>query len=103
MPRTPAPPPISPATATTTACGAPRTCSATSTTTPRATAGYSTVSMIDARAPSSYVELHAHSAFSFLRAGSSVEALVARAADLGMDALALTDTMTLAGAVRFQV
>ncbi|HEU5438132.1 MAG TPA: DNA polymerase III subunit alpha [Ktedonobacterales bacterium] len=49
-----------------------------------------------------YVELHAHSAFSFLRAGSSVEALVARAAALGMPALALTDFMTLAGVVRFQ-
>jgi DNA polymerase III alpha subunit len=49
-----------------------------------------------------YVELHTHSAFSFLRAGSSVEALVERAADLGMSALALTDHMTLAGVVRFQ-
>ncbi|HZC05837.1 MAG TPA: DNA polymerase III subunit alpha [Ktedonobacterales bacterium] len=50
-----------------------------------------------------YVELHSASAFSFLRAGSSVEALVARAAALGMPALALTDHMTLAGVVRFQV
>jgi error-prone DNA polymerase len=49
-----------------------------------------------------YVELHCASAFSFLRAGSSVEALVARACDLGMPALALTDHMTLAGVVRFQ-
>ncbi|HEX8995172.1 MAG TPA: DNA polymerase III subunit alpha [Ktedonobacterales bacterium] len=49
-----------------------------------------------------YVELHCASAFSFLRAGSSVEALVARAQALGMPALALTDRMTLAGAVRFQ-
>ncbi|HEX9412074.1 MAG TPA: PHP domain-containing protein, partial [Ktedonobacterales bacterium] len=49
-----------------------------------------------------YVELHARSAFSFLRAGSGVEALVARAAQLGMSALALTDHMTLAGVVRFQ-
>ena len=52
--------------------------------------------------PDSYVELHCHSAFSFLNAGSSVEALVARAAELGMSALALTDEMTLAGIVRFQ-
>jgi DNA polymerase III alpha subunit len=37
-----------------------------------------------------------------LRAGSSVEVLVARAACLGMPALALTDFMTLAGVVRFQ-
>jgi error-prone DNA polymerase len=49
-----------------------------------------------------YVELHASSAYSFLRAGSSVETLVARAAALGMPALALTDHMTLAGIVRFQ-
>lgn len=49
-----------------------------------------------------YVELHTQSAYSFLRSGSSVEALVARAAELGMPALALTDHMTLAGVVRFQ-
>ena len=49
-----------------------------------------------------YVELHCHSAFSFMSAGSSVEALVERAAALGMSALALTDEMTLAGVVRFQ-
>jgi error-prone DNA polymerase len=54
------------------------------------------------RSSSRYVELHASSAYSFLRAGSSVEALVARAAELGMPALALTDHMTLAGVVRFQ-
>ena len=52
--------------------------------------------------PDGYVELHCASAFSFLRAGSSTEALVARAAALGMSALALTDAMTLAGVVRFQ-
>jgi DNA polymerase III alpha subunit len=59
---------------------------------------------VDVAAPTStgYVELHAHSAFSLLRAGSSVEALVARAAALSMPALALTDYMTLAGVVRFQ-
>jgi error-prone DNA polymerase len=51
---------------------------------------------------SGYSELHASSAYSFLRSGSSVEALVARAAELGMPALALTDHMTLAGVVRFQ-
>src|SRR5690349_21772140 len=49
-----------------------------------------------------YVELHLASAFSFLRGASSPEALVARAAALGMRALALTDYMTLAGVVRFQ-
>jgi error-prone DNA polymerase len=54
------------------------------------------------RVAPSYVELHASSAYSFLRAGSSVEALVARTVELGMSALALTDHMTLAGVVRFQ-
>jgi error-prone DNA polymerase len=49
-----------------------------------------------------YIELHTSSAYSFLRAGSSVEALVARAAKLEMSTLALTDHMTLAGVVRFQ-
>jgi error-prone DNA polymerase len=52
--------------------------------------------------PPGYVELHARSVFSFLRAGSSVETLVAQAAALGMPALALTDYMTLAGVVHFQ-
>lgn len=59
--------------------------------------------MPDAAPPGSgYVELHCASAFSFLRAGSSVETLVARASALGLPALALTDYMTLAGVVRFQ-
>ena len=49
-----------------------------------------------------YIELHCASAYSFRRAGSDVEALVAQAAHLGMLALALTDHMTLAGMVRFQ-
>ena len=49
-----------------------------------------------------YVELHCASAYSLRRAGSGVEALVARAAALGMTALALTDYMTLAGMVQFQ-
>ncbi len=53
-------------------------------------------------ADTAYVELHLASAFSFLRGASSPEALVARAASLGMRALALTDHMTLAGVVRFQ-
>ena len=46
-----------------------------------------------------YVELHCHSAFSLLDATSTPEALVARAADLGMPALALTDHNALYGAV----
>ncbi|HEY1390317.1 MAG TPA: DNA polymerase III subunit alpha [Ktedonobacterales bacterium] len=49
----------------------------------------------------SWCELHCHTPFSFRAAGSSIEALVARAKVLGMSALAITDTMTLAGVVRF--
>jgi error-prone DNA polymerase len=48
-----------------------------------------------------YVELHCHSAFSLLDGASSPEALVARAAQLGQPALALTDHDDLGGAVRF--
>jgi error-prone DNA polymerase len=50
---------------------------------------------------SAWCELHCHTPFSFRAAGSSIEALVARAKALGMPALAITDTMTLAGVVRF--
>ena len=38
-----------------------------------------------------YVELHAHSAYSFLDGASLPEELAARAAELGHDTLALTD------------
>jgi error-prone DNA polymerase len=48
-----------------------------------------------------YTELHAHSYFSLLDGASSPEALVERAAALGMDALALTDHDAVYGAVRF--
>ena len=48
-----------------------------------------------------WCELHCHTPFSFRAAGSSIEALVARAKALGMPALTITDTMTLAGVVRF--
>ncbi|MEX2047873.1 MAG: DNA polymerase III subunit alpha, partial [Chloroflexota bacterium] len=48
-----------------------------------------------------YVELHIHSSYSFLDGASDVEELVAAAAERGMDALALTDTNGLYGAVRF--
>jgi error-prone DNA polymerase len=48
-----------------------------------------------------YVELHAHSAFSLLDGVSSPEALVAYAAELGMPALALTDHDAVYGAVPF--
>jgi error-prone DNA polymerase len=47
------------------------------------------------------VELHAASAFSFLRGASLPEDLVERAAEVGLDALALVDRDGLAGAPRF--
>ena len=48
-----------------------------------------------------YVELHCHSAYSLLDGASTVEALVAQAAQLKMPALALTDHDALYGAVPF--
>ncbi|WP_327676058.1 error-prone DNA polymerase [Kitasatospora sp. NBC_00458] len=48
-----------------------------------------------------WAELHVHSAFSFLDGASDPEALVAEAARLGVEALALTDHDGLYGAVRF--
>jgi len=48
-----------------------------------------------------YVELHCHSAYSLLDGASTVEALVAQSAHLGMPALALTDHDALYGAVPF--
>ena len=50
-----------------------------------------------------YVELHAASAFSFLEAASSPEALVERAAALGYPALALLDRDGVYGAPRFHM
>lgn len=47
------------------------------------------------------VHLHVHSGFSRLEGASAPEALAARAAALGMPALALTDRDTLSGAVSF--
>ena len=47
-----------------------------------------------------YAELHCRSNFSFLTAASHPEELVARAAQLGYSALAITDECTLAGVVR---
>jgi error-prone DNA polymerase len=49
----------------------------------------------------SYAELHCHSGFSFFDGASTPEALVERAAELGVRALALTDHDELGGAVRF--
>ena len=48
-----------------------------------------------------YAELHCHSWFSLLDGVSSPEALVARAAEMGLPALALTDHDALYGAVAF--
>jgi DNA polymerase III alpha subunit len=48
-----------------------------------------------------FAHLHVHSNFSFLDGASRVDELVARAAELGQPALALTDHNGLYGAVRF--
>src|SRR4051812_22178553 len=53
------------------------------------------------RTPPPYAELHCHSNFSFLDGTSNPEDLAERAADLGLTALALTDTNGLYGVVRF--
>jgi DNA polymerase III alpha subunit len=50
--------------------------------------------------PDAYCELHAHSNFSFLDGASHPEELIARAALLGMPALAVTDHAGLYAAVR---
>ena len=52
-------------------------------------------------ARSDYVELHAHSAYSFLDGASLPEELAARAAELGYDALALTDHDGVYGSLEF--
>src|SRR5829696_8111740 len=52
-------------------------------------------------APPPYAELHCHSNFSFLAGTSDPEDLVERAAELGLPALALTDSHGLYGIVRF--
>ena len=50
---------------------------------------------------SGFVHLHAHSPYSFLDGASSIDDLVAATAAHGQDALALTDTNGVYGAVRF--
>jgi error-prone DNA polymerase len=49
----------------------------------------------------SYVELHAHSAFSFLDGASGPDELAGAAAELGYEALALTDHNGLSGSMEF--
>ncbi|MDO8666662.1 MAG: error-prone DNA polymerase, partial [Gemmatimonadales bacterium] len=51
--------------------------------------------------PADYVELHCHSGFSLLDGASNPETLIARAAAIGMKAIALTDHDDLGGAVRW--
>jgi error-prone DNA polymerase len=51
--------------------------------------------------PSSYVELHLHTAFSFLDGASLPEEIVGQAADLGYQALAITDHDGFHGAMEF--
>ncbi|MDX6453250.1 MAG: error-prone polymerase, partial [Gaiellaceae bacterium] len=48
-----------------------------------------------------YVELHAHSAYSFLDGASQPEEIAARAAELGYDAFALTDHDGVYGSLEF--
>jgi DNA polymerase III alpha subunit len=48
-----------------------------------------------------FVSLHTHSHFSLMEGVDAPEALLQRAADLGYDALALTDSNALHGAVAF--
>ncbi|HSK46521.1 MAG TPA: DNA polymerase III subunit alpha [Coriobacteriia bacterium] len=50
---------------------------------------------------SGFVHLHTHSNFSFMDGACPLEAMVTRAAELGMPALALTDHQGLSGAIRF--
>src|SRR5580700_4297257 len=51
-------------------------------------------------ATSGFIELFARTSFSFLRASSSPEALVKRAAEIGYDALGVADCDGLYGMVR---
>jgi error-prone DNA polymerase len=53
------------------------------------------------RPRSPYVELHAHSAYSFLDGASLPEEIAARAAELGYDAFALTDHDGVYGSLEF--
>ncbi len=48
-----------------------------------------------------FCELHTRSAFSFLSSGSQPQSLINRAAELGINTVALLDRDTVAGAVRF--
>jgi error-prone DNA polymerase len=53
--------------------------------------------------PTQYVELHARSAFSFLRGAATPEELIAAGAELNMPAMALLDNDGVYGAARFHL
>src|SRR4029078_11164165 len=67
---------------------------------PRALGGAARVPAASMSSPR-YVELHAHSAFSFLDGASAPEELAQAAATLGHEALALTDHDGVWGALEF--
>ena len=50
---------------------------------------------------SMYAELHAHSAFSFLDGASLPDELAGAAAELGYEAMALTDHNSVSGSMEF--
>jgi error-prone DNA polymerase len=52
---------------------------------------------------STFIHLHVHTEYSFLDGGSAIDTLVHRAAELGMERLAITDHDGLYGAVKFAV
>ncbi|MGB4592564.1 MAG: DNA polymerase III subunit alpha, partial [Coriobacteriia bacterium] len=64
------------------------------------TPGFLSASSIK-NAMSGFVHLHVHSRFSFMDGAADIDALIARAGDLGMQALALTDHQGLYGSMRF--
>src|SRR5258708_5187246 len=53
--------------------------------------------------PTNYVELHARSAFSFLKGASTPEELIATCSELKMPSMALLDQDGLYGAARFHL
>ncbi|MDQ6901085.1 MAG: PHP domain-containing protein, partial [Candidatus Dormibacteraeota bacterium] len=53
------------------------------------------------KAPDQFVHLHNHTEFSLLDGASRIQAMVTRAAELGMPALALTDHGVMYGAIHF--
>jgi DNA polymerase-3 subunit alpha len=52
-------------------------------------------------APKTFVHLHNHTEYSLLDGASRIHAMVARAAELEMPALALTDHGVMYGAIHF--